>query len=185
MCVCDVFVMCVWVYAHSRSSSKLLTEQSGEFGSFCCTSTSCVLSTSLVRNTLVRRDASATDVSLSVRSMNNKWAWSKGCGYLQPRDQPYQQVVCLLFEEIRSSVWECKCLKMALASAYLTFFLSCLCSCSSIAFIQSTSSAIVSSSLLWLMNKISIAERLTRLDQTRMNHESTMQLMVVMLKSNQ
>ena len=56
-------------YVHHRtyrgSSSKDLTEYNGEFGSCRCTSTSWTFSTSLVRRTLVRREASAACVSLS------------------------------------------------------------------------------------------------------------------------
>ena len=58
-------------YTHHRtyrgSSSKDLTENNGEFGSCLCTSTSWTFSTSLVRRTLVRREASAACVSLSGR----------------------------------------------------------------------------------------------------------------------
>ena len=63
--LCEVLL----TYTHHRTyrgnSSKDLTEYSGEFGSCRCTSTSWTFSTSLVRRTLVRREASAACVSLS------------------------------------------------------------------------------------------------------------------------
>ncbi len=66
-----------------------------------------MLSTNLVRSTLVSSDTSATDVSLSVgRGWLEGVVWRRS--YLHPQDLTQQQVVLahLLLEVFHSTAWE-------------------------------------------------------------------------------
>ena len=52
------------VSTYSGNSSNDLTEYKGELGSFVCTSTSFLVLTSLLLNTLIKKEASARSVTL-------------------------------------------------------------------------------------------------------------------------
>ena len=61
-----------WRHTYRGNSSNDLTEWSGEFGSFLCTSTSFLFWTSLFLRTLINREASATASAVSVEwKVNN------------------------------------------------------------------------------------------------------------------
>ena len=61
-----------WRHTYRGNSSNDLTEWSGEFGSFLCTSTSFLFWTSLFLRTLINREASATASAVSVEWKVNK-----------------------------------------------------------------------------------------------------------------